>query len=94
MGTPILQLKQKRRRPSACGVRRREQRLLIFGQQAREQEPQGVKSAHTDAQVDVVRSFVTHSGKIIAQVFVYNGRNSPKKGDNGWKKTPEFERFS
>ena len=47
------------------GVRKHKERLLIFGQQAREQEPLGIKSTHTDAQEENVCLFVSHSGGTI-----------------------------
>ena len=61
----LARIKQKRRR---CNLRREKakERLLIFGQQAREQEPLVIKSTHTDAHENIVRSFVSHSGVIIA----------------------------
>jgi hypothetical protein len=50
------------------GVRKQKKRLLIFGAQAREQEALGIKSTNTNAQKDVVRSFVSHNGGIILQI--------------------------
>ena len=46
-------------------MRKLKRYLLIFRQQARKQEPVGIKSAYTDAQEDFVCSFVSHSGGII-----------------------------
>ena len=60
-----FELKQKRRGARAPRREKQQKRLLIVGQQAREQEPLIIKSTHTDAQENVLRSFVTHSGEII-----------------------------
>jgi|SRR5215216_965594 len=47
---------------ATCGVRKHKKRLLIFGQQAREQRALLIESTHTDAHEGMVRSFVSHSG--------------------------------
>jgi len=49
----FIRIKQKRRGAKGHGVRK-QKRLLIFGGQAREQEPLVIKSTHTDAQEDIV----------------------------------------
>ncbi len=66
MSTPSLQLKQKRRGDLSPRREKAKKRLLIFWGQAREYRALEVKSTHTDAQEDIVRSFVSHNGKIIA----------------------------
>jgi hypothetical protein len=63
----VFELKQKRRGAGRHDVRERKKKLLIFGQQARFEEPLVIKSAYTDAQENVVQKFVSHSAGIITQ---------------------------
>jgi hypothetical protein len=67
ISTPILQIKQKRRGARAPRREKQQKRLLIVGQQAREQEALAIKSAHTNAQEDVAGRFVSHSSSIITR---------------------------
>jgi hypothetical protein len=66
MSTPSLQLKQKRRGDLAPRREKAKKRLLIFWGQAREYRALVVKSTHTDAQEEIVRSFVSHNVRIIS----------------------------
>jgi hypothetical protein len=62
----VIKIKQKRRGASRHGVKEHKNSYLSSDNRRVNIEPLGIKSTHTDAQEDILKSFVSHSGEIIS----------------------------